>query len=138
MIKTEQQIERDFYSFIKNSPLGKAVKEAKGDVYRDGMRPANSTAEDLVVKFLSGIDEQVQTGVVIINLYVPDISSGGQKVKNFARIAELEELILSFVNDNADTEYWMQTDGTPISMLNEDIDQHLIYARIKFNRITSD
>lgn len=137
MIKTEQQIERDFYSFIKNSPLGEAIK---GGIYRDEMRPANATTEDLVIKFLSGIDEQVQTGVVIINLYVPDIacSKGGRKIKDAARIAELEELILSFVNDNADTEYWMQTDGTPISMFNEEIKQHLIYSRIKFNRITAD
>lgn len=137
MIKTEQQIERDFYSFIKNSSLGEAIK---GEIYRDEMRPANATTEDLVIKFLSGIDEQVQTGVVIINLYVPDIacSNGDRKVKDAARIAELEELILSFVNDNSDTEYWMQTDGTPISMFNEEIKQHLIYSRIKFNRITAD
>ena len=137
MIKTEQQIERDFYSFIKNSPLGKAVK---GGVYRDGMRPANATTEDLIIKFLSGFDEQVQSGVVIINLYVPDIaySTDGNKVKDIIRIAELEKLIISFIEENEDTEYWMQTDGTPISMLNEDIDQNFIYARIKFNRITED
>jgi hypothetical protein len=137
MIKTEQQIERDFYSFIKDSPLGKAIK---GGIYRPGMRPANATTEDLIVKFLSGVDEQVQTGIVIINLYVPDVaySTDGRKVKDDARIAELEELILSFVNDNADTEYWMKTDGSPTSMLNEDINQHFIYARIKFNRITAD
>ena len=137
MIKTEQQIERDFYSFIKNSSLGMAIK---GGVYRDGMRPANATTEDLIIKFLSGYDEQVQIGVVIINLYVPDIaySTDGYKVKDSARIAELEELIISFIEDNEDTEYWMQTDGTPISMLNEEINQHLIYARIKFNRITAD
>lgn len=134
MIKTEQQIERDFYSFIKDSPLGRAVK---GGVYRAEMRPANATTEDLIIKFLSGYDEQVQTGVVIINLYVPDItSSDGRKVKDAARIAELEELILSFVEENTDTEYWMQTDGTPTSIFNEEISQHLIYARIKFNRIS--
>lgn len=137
MIKTEQQIERDFYTLIVNSPLGEAVNKR---VYRDGMRPANATTEDLVIKFLSGIDEQVQTGVVILNLYVPDVacSESGIKVKDAARIAVLEELILSFVNDNTDTEYWMQTDGTPTSMFNEEIKQHLIYSRIKFNRITAD
>lgn len=137
MIKTEQQIERDFYTLIVNSPLGEAVNKR---VYRDGMRPANATTEDLVIKFLSGIDEQVQTGVVILNLYVPDVacSESGIKVKDAARIAVLEELILSFVNDNTDTEYWLQTDGTPTSMFNEEIKQHLIYSRIKFNRITAD
>ena len=135
MIKTEQQIERDFFSLIQNSPLGNAIK---GGIYRDEMRPANATTEDLVIKFLSGIDEQVQTGVVIINLYVPDItcSKDGRKIKNIIRIAELEELILSFVNNSANTEYYMQTDETPISIFNEDINQHLIYTKIKFKRVT--
>lgn len=46
--KTEQQIERDFYSFVNKSPLGKAIK---GKVYRDEMRPADAKTEDLIVKF---------------------------------------------------------------------------------------
>ena len=73
MIKTEMQIERDFYSFIKSSDLGKAIK---GEVYRSEMRPANAKTEDLVIKFLAGLDGQIQTGVVIFNLYVPDIPFG--------------------------------------------------------------
>ena len=46
------QIERDFYSFVKNSDLGKAIK---GKVYRPEMRPANATTEDLIVKFLASL-----------------------------------------------------------------------------------
>ena len=134
MIKTETQIERDFYSFVKNSKLGKAIR---GTVYRSAMRPANADTEDLVIKFLAGLDEQVQTGVVIFNLYVPDIPhNNGRKVPNKKRIGELQELILSFVETAGDTEYWLETDTTPTSMKSEDIEQHFIYARIKFNRIT--
>lgn len=62
MIKTEIQVERDFYSFVKSSKLGKAIK---GSVYRSDMRPADAKTEDLIVKFLAGLDEQVQSGVVI-------------------------------------------------------------------------
>mgnify|MGYP000476335987 FL=1 len=134
MIKTETQIERDFYSFVKNSDLGKAIK---GKVYRPEMRPANATTEDLIVKFLAGLDEQVQTGVVIFNLYVPDIPyTDGRMVPDSKRIGELQELILSFVETAGGTEYWLSTDATPTTMRNEDIEQHFIYARIKFNRIT--
>lgn len=134
MIKTETQIERDFYSFVKNSDLGKAIK---GKVYRPEMRPANATTEDLIVKFLAGLDEQVQTGVVIFNLYVPDIPhTDGRMVPDRKRIGELQELILSFVETAGGTEYWLSTDATPTTMRNEDIEQHFIYARIKFNRIT--
>lgn len=134
MIKTEMQIERDFYSFVKNSELGKAIR---GTVYRPEMRPTDATTEDLIVKFLAGLDEQVQTGVVIFNLYVPDIPyTDGRMVPDRKRIGELQELILSFVETAGGTEYWLSTDATPTTMRNEDIEQHFIYARIKFNRIT--
>lgn len=134
MIKTETQIERDFYSFVKNSDLGKAIR---GKVYRSEMRPTNATTEDLIVKFLAGLDEQVQTGVVIFNLYVPDIPyTDGRMVPDRKRIGELQELILSFVETAGGTEYWLSTDATPTTMRNEEIEQHFIYARIKFNRIT--
>lgn len=136
MIKSEQNIERDFYSLIANSELGNSVK---GGIYRDGMRPANSAAEDLVLKFLSGMDNQIQTGIVIINLYVPDITYSEHEypVKDNKRIAELEDLLLSFVNDNKNSEYWIETDSSPVTMLDEQINQHLIYARIAFRRSTS-
>ena len=134
MIKTETQIERDFYSFVKNSNLGKAIR---GTVYRSEMRPTDATTEDLIVKFLAGLDEQVQTGVVIFNLYVPDIPyTDGRMVPDRKRIGELQELILSFVETAGGTEYWLSTDATPTTMRNEDIEQHFIYTRIKFNRIT--
>lgn len=134
MIKTEMQIERDFYSFVKNSDLGKAIK---GKVYRPEMRPANATTEDLIVKFLAGLDEQVQTGVAIFNLYVPDIPhADGRMVPDKNRIGKLEELLLAFVETAGGTEYWLETDTTPTTMRNEEIEQHFIYARIKFNRIT--
>lgn len=133
-IKTEKQVERDFFTFIRESDLGRGIR---GTVYRDGMRPANADTEDLVVKFLAGLDEQIQSGVVIINIYVPDKPYGtsGRKVEDMGRVEELEALVRDFVNDNPNTEYRMQTDGTPRSTEVENIEQHLIYARIKFNRL---
>lgn len=133
-VKTEEQVERDFYTFIKGSELGKAIK---GTVYRSEMRPNDVDTEDLVIKFLAGLDEQIQSGVVILNLYVPDIAyQNGRKVIDHKRIGELQELINSFVEDNPETEYWMQKDTTPTTMKNEEIEQHFIYVRIKFNRVT--
>nr|DAF03153.1 MAG TPA: hypothetical protein [Caudoviricetes sp.] len=136
MVKTEQQIERDFYSFIKDSPLGKTVK---GGVYRSDMRPDNAHTEDLVVKFLAGLDEQVQSGVVIVNVYVADVpyQKTARKVSDKARIGELQALIQSFVNDNANTEYRMQTDVSPTTMAVEGMEQHVVYARIRFYRLSS-
>lgn len=132
--KTEQQIERDFYSFVNNSPLGKAIK---GKVYRDEMRPTDAKAEDLIVKFYTGVDGQVQTGTVILDIYVPDITNkDGRKVKNSPRIAELQELVLNFIENNDNTEYLMETELSPYTIKSEEIEQHEIKVRIKFNRIT--
>lgn len=133
-VKTEEEIESDFYLFITNSVIAKTIK---GKVYRDDMRPANSTAEDLVLKFLAGLDEQVQTGVVIVNLYVPDITKkDGRKVIDHARVKVLQKVINQFVEDNSDTEYYITKDGTPTTPRNEEIGQHFIYVRLKFQRIT--
>ena len=136
MTKTEKQIERDFFEFVSKSELAKAIT---GKVYRKGMRPTDSDKEDIVVKFLSGLDEQVQSGIVVINVYVPDrvIRKTGAKVEDIERIGELEELIISFVENNDSNEYDLSRDGTPKSLEAEGIEQHFIYARIKFKRITS-
>jgi hypothetical protein len=134
MKKTEIQIERDFYQLIKNSRLG---AEIRGTVYRSEMRPADATDEDLIVKFLAGTDEQIQRGTVILNLYVPDINfKDGRKVADKKRIGVLQAMILDFIETCDDTDYLIASDGTPYSTMNPDIEQHLIVARIKFQRIS--
>ena len=134
MKKTEIQIERDFYQLIKNSRLG---AEIRGTVYRSEMRPADATGEDLIVKFLAGTDEQIQRGTVILNLYVPDINfKDGRKVADKKRIGVLQAMILDFIETCDDTDYWITSDGTPYTTMNPDIEQHLIVARVKFQRIS--
>lgn len=134
MKKTEMQIERDFYQLIKNSKLGAQIR---GTVYRSEMRPADATDEDLIVKFLAGTDEQIQRGTVILNLYVPDINfKDGRKVADKKRIGELQELILDFIETCDDTDYLIESESTPYSTMNPDIEQHLIVARLKFQRIS--
>ncbi len=133
--KTEKGIERDFYEFVSKSKLAESIS---GKVYRKGMRPPESDKEDIVVKFLSGLDEQVQSGIVVLDVYVPDktIRSTGPKVEDITRVSELQELVLAFIENNNSTEYDLSKDGTPKSLEAEDIDQHFIQARIKFRRIT--
>lgn len=133
--KTEKRIERDFFEFVSNSELAKNIS---GMVYRKGMRPVGSDKEDIVVKFLSGIDEQIQSGIIVLNIYVPDttIRSTGAKVEDIKRVEELEELALSFIEENDSTEYELSEDGTPKSLEAEGIEQHFIQVRIKYRRIT--
>lgn len=135
-VKTEEQIERDFYSFLKKSVFAKGLK---GSIYRDDMRPNDATSEDLIVKFLTGLDSQVQTGIVILNIYIPDLKSkDGRAVVNHSRIAEVQQMVNDFVDwlNDYQTEYWVEKESTPTTMKNEANGQHLIYVRLQFNRIT--
>lgn len=133
-MKTEIEIERDFYTLIKESSLGTSIR---GTVYRSEMRPAGADGEDLIVKFLAGTDEQIQSGTMLLNLYVPGIEiEGGRKVADKQRIGELQRLILDFIEQNENDEYWIKTDGTPYSTYNPDIEQHLIITRLKFQRLS--
>lgn len=77
--------------------------------------------------------------IILLHVYVPRINiNDGRKVADKNRIGEIENLILDFVRDFDNTEYLIETDGTPYSTINEDIEQHLIVARLKFQRITND
>ena len=134
-VKTEKQIERDFFEFVKKSALAGAIS---GTVYRKDMRPPNSEKEDIIVKFLAGLDRQIQSGIVVLNIYVPDksVKALGRKAEDIKRIGQLQELLQSFIETNDSTEYDIESDVTPKTLEAEGIEQHFIYARIKFKRIT--
>jgi len=136
MGKSEKQIEKDVFRIIRDSEL-KAV--IGGVVYRDGMRPKNATTEDIVVKFLTGIDGQEQSGVVLVHIYVPNIKSpsgDGELVPNITRIDLLEEKANSLLSSLEDTEYLFEKDGTPRSYPAEGIEQHFINVRLYYKRVT--
>lgn len=133
MVKTEAEIERDVFRIIKSSGI---ADEISGTVYRGGMRPMNSQAEDAVVTFLSGEDGQEQTGVVVVNIFVPKILFGKDtnKVKDITRIENLERIIVDLFTDYADQEYWFEIRTTPQALDYDDIDQTAIYTRIYYRR----
>ena len=136
MRKAEKTIEKDLFRLVKASSLAQMVS---GSVYRDGMRPDDSKQEDIVVSFLSGTEGQIQSGIIALNIYVPNISQLGseRKVENTARVEELEEAIIAFVDGCTDTEYWYEFDETMQSLDVDEIDQHAIYARIHYQRLNS-
>lgn len=134
-IKTEQEIERDFYMMLVESDLGLALR---GKVYRDEMRPADAKTEDLVVKYLAGVDDQIQEGVMLCHIYVPDLTQkGGRKVKNFERIASLQSLARQLFDKSVNpSEYRLSTDGSMKTIPVDGIDQHMIILRLRYRRIS--
>lgn len=132
MAKTETQIERDFYMIAKTH-LGSVIR---GTVYRRGQRPDNAKTEDCIAKFLGGVDEQIQTGTVVLNIYVPYISyQDGRKGEDLTRIAELEEAVNDILAEIEDTDYDIKTETTPKSYEMDEIEQSIIAVRLRFNRL---
>ena len=132
---TAKQIEKDVFRIIRNSELKDVIG---GTFYRAGMRPKNATTEDVVVKFLTGLDGQEQSGVVLVHVYVPNIqvSADGELVENITRIDELEGLINTLFADLENDEYLFEKDGTPHSFPVEGIEQHFINVRLHYRRKT--
>ena len=132
MAKTETQIERDFYMIAKTH-LGSVIR---GTVYRRGQRPDNAKTEDCIAKFLGGVDEQIQTGTVVLNIYVPYIPyQDGRKGEDLTRIAELEEAVNDILSEIEDTDYDIKTETTPKSYEMDEIEQSIIAVRLRFNRL---
>lgn len=136
MEKTAKQIERDVYRIIRESELKDIIG---GTIYRDRMRPKNADTEDVVVKFLTGIDGQEQSGIVLIHIYVPDkpsVSNDGELVEDITRIDELEVIINRIIEGIDNVEYWFEKDGTPQSFPAEGLEQHFINVRLRYRRKT--
>ncbi len=89
MTRTSKQVQGDIYRFLKDSDLSMMIS---GGVYRNGMRPRDSKAEDAVVTFITGTVGDVQSGVVVVNIYVQDVDpwSDGVLVENSERTEEIE------------------------------------------------
>lgn len=134
MRKTGGSVEEDVYMLIKNSQFRTSIS---GSLYREGMRPINSVSEDAVVSFLAGLDGEIQTGVLNLNIYVPDIVSNKQKVKNISRCSELEILANNFIQSlSLSGDYQFELDKMIQTFKSQEIEQHFVNCRIKFNLST--
>lgn len=137
MTKTGQQIEDDIFGFVKNSPLAALVT---GLTYKFGMRPRNSTKEDIVVKFVTGLDGEIQDGVVVVNIFVPNIDAfnNGVLVRNITRCKQIEMEANIWVASltAGKSNYKFSLAQTIYTQEEQSINQHFITVRLKF-RLTS-
>ena len=130
---TGSEIEQDIYNLLKGSSIETIIS---GSVYKSGLRPINSNLEDAIVTFLAGISNQIQTGVVNLNIYVPDIILNGQNVKNTARIETIEAEIKTWFETLVNIKYEIKLDSTIKVFEEPDIQQHFINTRLNFKLLT--
>ncbi len=79
-----------------------------GTFYTSGTRPLEAGAEDAVLTVANATADQIQDGRARLNIYVPDIDTGGESpMPDKARIMELEAVADKVVEklNEADTAY---------------------------------
>ncbi|MFJ1411694.1 hypothetical protein ACIRNY_11100 [Capnocytophaga canimorsus] len=132
MKKSGGQIEYDIYNLLKN----KIQSFIKGGVYLAGTREHNSQKEDAVISFLTGLDNDIQVGKININIFVPNIHIGGQKkVKNIARILEIEAFMIALIEETK-SEYQLQLAQTINSFEEAEIGQYFVNVALKYKRFS--
>lgn len=73
-----------------------------GKIYKD-QRPADSTAEDIVINSLTITNDYLQNGVFNVNCYVPmltiKVGDITQKRKNYPRLKAVADAVYQSLND---------------------------------------
>lgn len=139
MAKTSKQVQGDIYRLLKGSTLSSMIS---GEVYRNGLRSRDSRKEDAVVIFTTGLPYQIQTGVVTVNIYVPDIDpyDNGVLVEDGERTEEIERLAQQWVDSlTADKScYKFRLQQTIYTEEESDINQHFIVVKLGYEYFGDD
>lgn len=139
MAKTSKQIQGDIYQLLKDSTLYSMIS---GEVYRQGYRPRDSRKEDAVVIFTTGVPDQIQTGVVTLNIYVPDIDpyNNGLMVEDGERTEQIERLagqwVESLTTDKSCYKFKLQQ--TIYTEEEAEINQHFIVVKLRYEYFGDD
>lgn len=139
MAKTGKQIQGDIYQLFKDSTLYTMIS---GNVYRRGYRPRDSRLEDAVVIFTTGMPDQIQMGVVTVNIFVPDIDpyDNGVLVEDGERTEIIERLAADWVDSlSADIScYRFKLMQTIYTEKEAEINQHFVVVKLAYKYFGDD
>ena len=94
-MKTDEELKKDMYHIVVASEIKKTIS---GEVSYVG-RKAGSNSEDCIISVLESLNGQIQDCKLNVNVYVPDITSGGRKVENVSRISTLADICKNAFGD---------------------------------------
>ena len=134
MPKTSRQIQGDVYRKLLKSPIAETIT---GGVYREGLRPRDSPNEDAVVIFTAGVTGDIQSGVVTINIFVPDIDpyDNGVLTEDSARTEEIERAAQRWVDSlsTRDSNYRFRLQQTIVTDEAPELHEHFIVVRLEYD-----
>lgn len=134
-MKTAKEIQEDVIDLLKGSTLREQVT---GGVYPGGLRPRDSRREDIEVIFTLGNPGQIESGVVTINVFCPDVPEGftpGAKVENARRTREIERLLAEWVETLTPATtggYLFTPANTILTLPEEETDQHFTSVKLGY------
>lgn len=136
MVKTAEEILEDVFERIKDSDLANTLS---GVVCFEGARPQDSKLEDAVLIFTSGDTEQVQEGIVTLNIYVPDKEKKGIYRKDIPRCREVSKLTNKWIEEliEQSADYLFERNGVVSTNSEEEIHQHFVVAKLKYKLVTN-
>lgn len=130
---TSKRVQGDIYRLLKRSSLAASLS---GQVYRQGMRPRDSRQEDAVVIFTTGLPDQVQSGVVTVNIFVPDVEGVGTGVleEDGKRCEEIEAAAAAWVKTlTADKSFYrFSLQQTIYTEAEPETNQHFVVVKLKY------
>lgn len=134
MAMTSRQIQGDIYRMLKGSLLAGSIS---GEVYREGYRPRDSRSEDAIVIFTTGTAGEVQSGVVTVNIYVPDIDpyDNGTWLEDGERTSEIELLAQQWVDGLTcdKSRYRFRLRQTIYTAEEPEIRQHFVVVKLGYD-----
>ena len=137
MAKTAKQVQTDIINLLKNSLLD---ENTTGNIYRKGYRPRDSRNEDIIVSYTTGLPDEVQTGVVTINIFIPNIDpyADGILVENGLRSEYIESLAQEWVDSlpniksKTGANYLFELQQTIYTENEPEIKQHFVVVKLKY------
>lgn len=119
---SEISVKDTLYQFIRPSALVQAVS---GKLYKDS-RPSNSKVEDIVIAVTASDTDEIQQFSVKVNVFVPDIPRGTDKIENDPRLRELAGLCLPLLKSSAFGSYKFKLKKQRIYAKDGEIPFHVI------------
>ena len=125
------------YTWLKDKPIKSAIS---GGLYKH-KRPVNSQKEDLVIVPLTLDADQLQEGIMNVNIHVPNLLLGAGTAQDktqpdHLRLKQLASMAVESLN-----EVWMEEGQinfsvlTPIMFDEPEINQHYINIRLSFGAV---
>lgn len=130
-MKTDAEVRQDVFSVLKAVGVNSLIRGQLRYIPRSD----KSKTEDCIISVLDSNNAQIQECIVNVNVYVQNITSGGESVENIPRTKELSIAFGNFLKDDIHTgDFSLHLEKQRILPV-VGKDEHVINNRINYKTI---